>query len=87
MDLLMAIKKYCDKLIEYGYYPKAKKPSLGKLEKMADLCMIGKFRKLSRYIPKDAPEEKKEELNSLLEEVKRIVKEEGKEKEDEESIT
>ena len=33
MELLLAIQKYVGKLIEYGYYPKAKKPSLGKLEK------------------------------------------------------
>ena len=40
MDLLIAIKEYCDKLIEYNFYPKKKKPSLGKLEKYADLMNI-----------------------------------------------
>jgi hypothetical protein len=76
MDLLIAIKNYCEKLIEYGYYPKTKKPSVGKLEKMADLCMAGKIRKLSRYIPNDAKAEEKETLESLLEKIKEIVKNE-----------
>ncbi len=76
MDLLLAIKKYCDKLIEYGYYPKTKKPSMGKLEKMADLCMEGKIRKLSRYIPNDASEAEKVELDNLLNNIKEIVKNE-----------
>ncbi len=74
MDLLLAIKEYCNKLIEYGYYPKSKKPSVGKLEKMADLCMNGKIRKLSRYIPKNISEDKKEELESMIEKIKEIVK-------------
>lgn len=73
MDLLLAIQKYCEKLMEYKIYPKAKKPSLGKLEKMADLCYAGKFRKLSRYIPNDLDKEKKEELNALMAEIKEIV--------------
>ncbi len=73
MDLLLAIQKYCDKLMEYKIYPKAKKPSLGKLEKMADLCYAGKYRKLSRYIPDDLDKEKKEELNALMAEIKEIV--------------
>ena len=76
MDLLNAIKNYTDKLIEYGYYPKAKKPSLGKLEKMADLCMDGKIRKLSRYIPTEADEEQKKELNNLIQIIEEIVKNE-----------
>lgn len=78
MDLLIAIKNYCEKLIEYGYYPKAKKPSVGKLEKMADLCMAGKIRKLSRYIPDNAAAEEREILESLLEKIKEIVKDERK---------
>lgn len=76
MDLLLAIKNYCNKLIEYGYYPKTKKPSVGKLEKMADLCMVGKFRKLSRYVPKDASDEVKTELEELMDKIKEIVKNE-----------
>ena len=76
MDLLLAIKNYCDKLIEHNYYPKAKKPSIGKLEKMADLCMEGKFRKLSRYIPKDAPNAIKTELELLMDKIKEIVENE-----------
>lgn len=76
MDLLLAIKKYCDKLIEYGYYPKTKKPSMGKLEKMADLCMEGKIRKLSRYIPSNASEAEKAELDNLLNNIKEIVENE-----------
>lgn len=76
MDLLLAIKNYCDKLIEHNYYPKTKKPSVGKLEKMADLCMEGKFRKLSRYVPKDAPDMVKEELEVLMDKIKEIVKNE-----------
>lgn len=78
MDLLIAIKNYCEKLIEYGYYPKTKKPSVGKLEKMADLCMAGKIRKLSRYIPDNATAEEREILESLLEKIKEIVKDERK---------
>ena len=78
MDLLLAIKQYCDKLIEYGYYPKSKKPSVGKLEKMADLCMEGKIRKLSRYIPKNINEDKKNELNSMIEKIKEIVENDKK---------
>ena len=74
MDLLLAIKNYCDKLIEYNYYPKTKKPSIGKLEKMADLCMEGKLRKLTRYIPDTASAEEKQELNTLIEKIKEIVK-------------
>ena len=76
MDLLLAIKNYCNKLIEYGYYPKTKKPSVGKLEKMADLCMEGKFRKLSRYVPNDASDEVKAELEELMDKIKEIVKNE-----------
>lgn len=76
MDLLLAIQKYCEKLAEYGFYPKKKKPSLGKLEKMADLCFMGKFRKLSRYVPDDATDEQKEELDNLMQSIKEIVKNE-----------
>ena len=76
MDLLLAIKNYCNKLIEFGYYPKAKKPSVGKLEKMADLCMAGKFRKLSRYIPSNANDENKAVLEELMDKIKEIVKNE-----------
>ena len=76
MDLLLAIQNYCAKLIEYGFYPKKKKPSLGKLEKMADLCMDGKFRKLSRYIPEEANDEQKAELDILMDKIKEIVKNE-----------
>lgn len=76
MDLLLAIKNYCDKLIEYDYYPKTKKPSVGKLEKMADLCMDRKFRKLSRYVPKDAPDMVKEEFELLMGKIKEIVENE-----------
>ena len=74
MDLLLAIKDYCSKLMEYGYYPKTKKPSIGKLEKMADLCMAGKIRKLTRYIPNDATDEQKQELNNLIDKIKEIIK-------------
>lgn len=73
MELLLAIKNYCDKLIEYGFYPKKKKPSLGKLEKMADLCMAGKFQKLARYVPKNATGEQRGELAELLEKIREVV--------------
>jgi len=76
MDLLLAIQKYCDKLMELGAYPKNKKPSLGKLEKMADLCMTGKIRKLSRYIPKDISEEDKKVLEDMIHQIGEIVKNE-----------
>ena len=76
MDLLLAIKNYCNKLIEFGYYPKAKKPSVGKLEKMADLCMAGKFRKLSRYIPSNANDENRVVLEELMDKIKEIVENE-----------
>lgn len=76
MNLLLAIKNYCNKLIEFGYYPKTKKPSVGKLEKMADLCMAGKFRKLSRYIPNNANDENKAVLEELMDKIKEIVKNE-----------
>lgn len=76
MDLLIAIQKYCDKLMEYNVYPKNKKPSLGKLEKMADLCMLGKIRKLSRYISKDLTKEQQEELHALLDKIEEIVRNE-----------
>lgn len=76
MDLLLAIQNYCAKLIEYDYYPKKKKPSLGKLEKMADLCVKGKFRKLSRYIPDTATKEQIAELDILMDKIKEIVKNE-----------
>ena len=76
MDLLLAIQNYCAKLIEYDFYPKKKKPSLGKLEKMADLCMSGKFRKLSRYIPEEANDKQKAELDILMDKIKEIVKNE-----------
>lgn len=76
MDLLLAIQNYCAKLIEYDFYPKKKKPSLGKLEKMADLCINGKFRKLSRYIPETATEEQVAELDVLMDKIKEIVKNE-----------
>lgn len=72
MELLLAIQKYVNKLIEYGYYPK-KKPSLGKLEKLADLCMAGKIRKLTRYVPKDAPIEHKLELYNLSVDIEDIL--------------
>ena len=74
MDLLIAIQNYIAKLIEKGFYPKKKKPSLGKLEKMADLCMAGKIRKLSRYIPKNCPEELKKELFDMIDNIKEICK-------------
>lgn len=76
MDLLIAIQKYCDKLMEYNVYPKNKKPSLGKLEKMADLCMLGKIRKLSRYISKDLTKEQQDELHALLDKIEEIVRNE-----------
>lgn len=76
MDLLYAIQQYCNKLIEHNYYPKSKKPSIGKLEKMADLCMEGKFRKLTRYVPEDADETVKQELNVLMDKIKEIVENE-----------
>lgn len=77
MDLLLAIQKYCEKLREYGLYPKTKNPSLGKLEKMADLCMAKKFQKLSRYYTKvDLDAEKKAELDLLMDKIKEIVKNE-----------
>lgn len=76
MNLLLAIQNYTNKLIEYGYYPKSKKPSLGKLEKMADLCYVGKYRKLSRYIPDNATDEQKQELNELLAKIKEICEDE-----------
>lgn len=82
MDLLYAIQQYCNKLIEYGYYPKAKKPSLGKLEKMADLCVAGKIRKLTRYIPADAKPEEKEELGKLVDRIREILKNEELSKKD-----
>lgn len=73
MELLLAIQKYVGKLIEYGYYPKTKKPSLGKLEKLADLCVAGKIRKLTRYVPKDAPIEHKVELYNLQIDIEDIL--------------
>lgn len=73
MDLLLAIKEYCDKLIEHNYYPK-KRPSVGKLEKIADLMMAGKYRKLSRYVPTDADETIKKEFDNLMTRIKEIVK-------------
>lgn len=76
MDLLIAIREYIAALNKYGFYPKTKKPSLGKLEKMADLCMDGKIRKLSRYIPEDVSKEQDEELTSLLQKIEEIVKNE-----------
>lgn len=76
MDLLIAIREYITALNKYGFYPKTKKPSLGKLEKMADLCMDGKIRKLSRYIPKNIGKSQKEELIELLNKIEEIVKNE-----------
>lgn len=73
MDLLIAIKEYCDKLIEYNFYPKKKKPSLGKLEKYADLMIDGKFRKLERYIPETADKEQLSTLTMLMEKIKEIA--------------
>lgn len=73
MDLLLAIKNYCDKLVEYGFYPKKKAPSLGKLEKYADLMVAGKFQKLARYIPQDADKEQLATLTLLLEKIKEIA--------------
>lgn len=81
MDLLYAIQQYCNKLIEHDYYPKSKKPSIGKLEKMADLCMAGKFRKLSRYVPENAEEPVKQELEDLMNKIKEIVENEKLSKE------
>lgn len=78
MDLLMAIKDYCMKLMEHGWYPKEKAPSIGKLEKMADLCMAGKFRKLSRYVPKDASKEIQEEFDTLMQKIKELVERDKK---------
>lgn len=75
MDLLIAIKDYIFKLEEYGFWPK-KKPSLGKLEKLAELCYNGKIRKLIRYIPNTATTEQKNELNILIERINNIVNEE-----------
>ena len=76
MDLLIAIREYIAALNKYELYPKTKKPSLEKLEKMADLCMDGKIRKLSRYIPEDVSKEQDEELTSLLQKIEEIVKNE-----------
>lgn len=73
MDLLLAIKEYCDKLIEYDFYPKRKKPSLGKLEKMADQCIKGKFQKLERFVPSNATEEQTLELKTLMDKIKEVV--------------
>lgn len=75
MDLLLAIQKYCEKLIEYDFYPH-RKPSVDKLERMADLCMAGKFRKLSRFIPETATDEQKAELDGLMKTIKEIVENE-----------
>lgn len=38
--------------------------------------MDGKFRKLSRYIPKDAPDAIKDELELLMDKIKEIVENE-----------
>lgn len=76
MNLLMAVKQYVEALRKYGYYPKDKQPSIGKLEKLADLCWEGKERKLSRYIPEDASEEIKAEFNALMVNIMEIIKNE-----------
>lgn len=75
MDLLIAIREYVLKLEECGFWPK-KKPSLGKLEKLAELCYNGKIRKLTRYIPDTATSEQKSELNMLIERIDSIINEE-----------
>lgn len=75
MDLLLAIQEYVNELIKHNAYPK-KKPSLGKLEKMADLCMSGKFRKLSRYEPEGLDEEAKAVFKEKMDKIKEIVKHE-----------
>lgn len=77
MDLLLAIQKYCDKLIEYGFYPH-RRPNVDKLERMADLCVVGKFRKLSRYVSKEATDEQRAELDGLMNNIKEIVENEKK---------
>ena len=74
MNLLIAIQNYTNALIKYGLYPKNKKLSLGKLEKLADLCMNGKIRKLSRYIPSDISQEKEAELRHLLDIIEETVR-------------
>jgi hypothetical protein len=38
--------------------------------------MVGKFRKLSRYVPNDASDEIKAELEELMDKIKEIVKNE-----------
>ena len=73
MDLLLAVKEFCDKLIEYNFYPKRKKPSFGKIEKMADYCIRGKFQKLERLIPSNATEEQVLELKTLMDKIKEVV--------------
>ena len=78
MDLLKAIQDYVDELIKHNYYPKRKRPSLGKLEKMADLCMDKKFKKLSRYVPEDIGNDEKEKFNALMNKIKEIVEDEKK---------
>lgn len=76
MELLKAIQDYINKLLEYGYYPKKKKPSIGKLERMADLCMDGKIRKITRYVPDTATEEEKDTLDTLIKKIEEIIKNE-----------
>lgn len=76
MELLKAIQDYINKLLEYGYYPKKKKPSIGKLERMADLCMDGKIRKITRYVPDTATEEEKDILDTLIKKIEEIIKNE-----------
>lgn len=75
MNLLIAIKEYILKLDGYGFWPK-KKPSLDKLEKLAELCYNGKIRKLTRYIPNTATPEQKNELKMLIERIDNIINEE-----------
>lgn len=77
MDLLLAIKNYVDKLIEYNYYPK-QKISLGKIEKIAEKIYIGKYQKLSRYLPNDLTEERQIEFEILMNKIKEIVESETK---------
>lgn len=45
---------------------------------MADLCMAGKFRKLSRYVPKDASKEIQEEFDTLMQKIKELVERDKK---------
>ena len=72
MNLLYEIKLYYDKLVEFGIINN--KPEFGEIERTAEKCFHNNYKDLTKHISKKLDKEKVAELNSRIDKIKEIVK-------------